>query len=319
MRRPVVVGHVRPDADCIGSMCAVALTWTGDADGGVSISLPAGSLSRRLAFLSDWANVRIADTADFEAADGFVAVDTAKKPRCNVDKALGEDWSTDRPVVNVDHHDSNTQFGSVNWVDADAGSASELVYRLIRAAGRPISPVVASLLYAGIHSDTMGFSLQTTAASALHAAADLVDSGARVAEIGARLCRSQSQSEFELNRIIYANTKVVADGRIAYSSASYDEIMGSGCTAADIDDQVSIPQSVEGIQLAILLTEGARGKTRMNFRGEADVDVLSLAVRLGGGGHNQAAGAILSGSIEQAVERVLPMAMELLDDHAKDS
>ena len=315
-RKPIVIGHVRPDADCLASMFAMALVWPGESRPAAPASLPAGSLSRRLVFLSDWARVPLAKPADFAEADGFVVGDTAQKSRCNVDKSLGDGWGDGRTIINIDHHTSNTGFGQINWVDARAGSTSELIYWLIRAAGHPITPVVASLLYAGIHGDTVGFSLPTTTASALSAAADLVDCGARVGEIGELLCRSQDRDEFELYRVIYENTKVVADGRIAYSTASYEEITRAGCTLADIDDQVGIPRSIRGIKIAILLTEGVKGRTRLNLRGESGVSVLKLANELGGGGHAQAAGAILDASIDEAVEQVIPKAIEQLDGHA---
>ena len=312
-RRLVVVGHVRPDADCLGSMLATALIWPGEGGSGVAVSLPEGSLSQRLAFLADWARVPVATSEDFAAADGFVVVDTAKRSRCNVDKSLGEAWVAGRTMIAIDHHLSNVGFGDINWIDPEAGSSAELVYHLIRAAGREITPVVASLLYAGIHSDTVGFSLPTTSASGLRAAAELVAAGARVAEIGELLCRSQSRSEFDLHRIIYDNTRIVAGGRIAYSTASFEEITRAGCSQSDIDDQVTIPRSIRGIRMAILFSEGRKGRVRLNLRGETDVDVLGIATELGGGGHAQAAGAILDGTVDEAVARVLPMAIEQLD------
>ena len=144
----------------------------------------------------------------------FVACDTAKKPRCNVGAALKEtDWCAGRPVVNIDHHGTNTNFGTVNWVVDTAGSTCELVYALLVEADLPISPEAASVLFAGIQTDTIGFTLPTTTSGALKACADLVDRGARVAELGERLCRSQTPSEFDLLRVIYANTKTTADGR----------------------------------------------------------------------------------------------------------
>lgn len=314
---PMVIGHVRPDADCLASMFAVALTWPGSAGPAAHVSLPPGSLSQRLSFLADWAAAPHASPEDFAKVDGFVVVDTAGQSRCNVDKAMGSDWSGGRMIINIDHHTSNTRLGRINWVDSESGSTAEMIYRLIRASGRPLTPVVASLLYAGIHSDTVGFSLPTTTASALSAAADLVRCGARVAQIGEGLCRSQSKNEFDLSRIIYDNTRVVADGGIAYSTASFDEIRGAGCSHADIDDQVNIPRCVKGIQIAVLLTEGKKRKVRLNIRGEAGMEVLAIANKLGGGGHAQAAGAILEASIEEAVDRVIPLAIEQLDGRTR--
>jgi phosphoesterase RecJ-like protein len=167
-------------------------------------------------------------------------------------------------------------------------------------------------LYAGIHTDTLGFSLPTTTASALHTAAELVRLGANVAELGERLVRSHRKGEFELLKIVYANTKLAAGGRLAYSSASYEEIHGAGCTAADIDDQINVPRSLEGVELAMLFSEGNRGKTRINFRGSGKVTVVELAEEFKGGGHIQAAGAVLDCGLQEAIERVVPRAVEHL-------
>ena len=310
MRQPVVIAHVVPDADALGAMLGMALAWTHE-HWQPKVSLPDGSLSQRLSFLVEWTQPRIASPADFAAADGFIVLDTAKKDRCNVGPALREtDWSAGRPIVNIDHHSTNTRFGGINWIVNDAGSSCELVYHLLRAAERPIVPLTASLLYAGIMTDTLGFSLPTTRASALRAAADLVDLGANVGELGERLGRSQRQSEFDLLRVIYANTRIVGDGRVAYSSAGFEEIQSAGCTAADIDDQINVPRSLDGVRLAMLFTEGRKGKTRINFRGSGDVTIVELAAEFKGGGHSQAAGAILDCGLQEAIDKVVPRAIE---------
>lgn len=316
LRNPLVVAHVVPDADALGSMLAVALALT-DGRREPKVSLPQASLSQRLSFLVEWAKPQIAALEDFAAADGFIVLDTAKKDRCNVGPDLREkDWATNRPIVNIDHHATNTRFGTVNWIVDQAGSTCELAYYVVRAAQQKITPLIASLLYAGIQTDTLGFSLPTTRASGLRAAADLVDLGANVGELGERLGRSQRQAEFDLLRVIYANTRVVGDGRIAYSSASYDEIHDSGCTAADIDDQISVPRSLDGVELAMLFTEGRKGKTRLNFRSSGRITVVELAQQWSGGGHPQAAGAILDMPLEQAIAAVVPKAVEYMQRFA---
>ena len=312
LRAPIVVPHVVPDADALGAMLTVAIAFASD-ECKPKVSLPEGSLSKRLAFLFDWANVPVADTDDFAAADGFVVVDTAKKSRCNVGPVLKDtDWSAGRAVVNIDHHSTNTLFGDANWVLGDASSTCEMVYFLLRAMSRPISPLTASLLYAGIQTDTLGFTLPTTTPTALSACADLVVCGADVAELGEHIYRSQSRAELDLLRVIYANTEVVADGQLAYSFAGYDEIIGAGCTAADIDDQINVPRSLDGVRLAMLFTEARKGKTRINFRSSGNVSVVDLAVQFKGGGHRQAAGAVLDCDLQEAIGKVVPQAIEHL-------
>ena len=313
LRAPVVIGHVVPDADALGAMLATARAFA-DESCRPTVALPPGSLSKRLEFMPEWAEVPLANRDAFTAADGFVVCDTAKKSRANVGAELAQtDWSAGRPVVNIDHHGTNTQFGDVNWAVETVGSTCELVYYLLRAGARSIDDVTASLLYAGMLTDTLGFSLPTTTASALRACAALTEAGAKVGELGERLCRSLRKSEFDLLRIVYANTRIAAGGDLAYSSASYDEIHDTGCSAADIDDQINIPRSLGGVRLAILFTEGNRGKTRINFRGSGDLTVVDLAIRFGGGGHAQAAGAVLDCGLQEAMEQVVPKAVEHLE------
>ena len=310
MRSPIVIAHVVPDADALGASLATATAFADDRCR-AKVSLPEGSISQRLSFLVEWARPTVAMPNEFSAADGYIVLDTAKKDRCNVGAALKEtDWSAGRPIVNIDHHSTNTRFGTVNWIVDDTGSTCELVYYLLRAADRPIVPLTASLLYAGIQTDTLGFSLPTTRASALRVAADLLDLGANVGELGERLGRSQRKSEFDLLRVIYANTRIVGDGRVAYSSASYDEIQRAGCTAADIDEQINVPRSLDGVQLAMLFTEGRKGRTRINFRGSGRVTVIELAGEFKGGGHSQSAGAILDCGLQEAIDKVVPRAIE---------
>lgn len=308
MRSPVVISHIVPDADALGSMLATALAMS-SKDCTPRISLPPDSVSQRLGFLVELAEAVVAAPGDFSSADGFIALDTAKKPRCNVGAELRQtDWSNGRPVVNIDHHATNTQFGDANWVVGEAGSTCELVYAWMKAAGVTVTPAMATLLLSGIHTDTIGFSLPSTSVWSIAAAAELMQLGANVGDLGERLYRSQTRSEFDLLRVFYANTRVNSGGRMAYSFASYDEIHDAGCSAADIDDQINVPRSLEGAELAMLFTEGRKGKVRINFRGAGDVTVVELAGQFGGGGHVQSAGAIVDGDLQTVVKTVVERA-----------
>jgi phosphoesterase RecJ-like protein len=317
LRRIVGIGHVNPDADCIGAMLGFARSWRQAARGEASIALPPGTLSRRLAFMLELAGGPIAEPPDFAAADGFVVLDTARASRLNLAANELAGGPHDKPVLVIDHHVSSTRFGTVNWIVDDAASSCELVYALLRAMALPVDAATASLLYAGLLTDTGGFALPTTSATALRTAAELVAAGAQVGLLGRRLYREYTRADFRLIQLIYANTHLAAGGRIAYSTASAAEIEAAGCTAADIDDQVNIPRSVAGIRIAILLTEGIKGRTRVNFRGEDGTDVLTLAQQFGGGGHRQAAGAVLAMPLEAAVGAVLPAATAWLDSGEK--
>ncbi|MBK9126904.1 MAG: DHH family phosphoesterase [Phycisphaerales bacterium] len=301
----VLMSHVTPDADALASAGAL---WLALREMGkrAHLVMPAGTVSRRLEYLVRLADLRPAHADDVRAADLIVALDTAKEKRLSDHGHLAV--LTRVPVMNIDHHATNTNFGRWNWIVPQASSTSELVYLILRSLGCAVSPVLATLLYAGLHTDTQGFSLSNTTPRSLQVGHDLAAAGARVAEVCERMHRSRSRGEFELMRIVYDNTRVSEDGRVAWSHVTHDDIVRTGCTAADIDDQVEIPRSIEGITLAILFSEGEPGKIRMNFRGEGGTSVLALASEFGGGGHHAAAGARLSGSLDEIMPRVLAAA-----------
>ncbi len=311
VKRPIVFGHVVPDADCLGAALGLAASLRA---GGIDarVGLPAGSVSKRLRFMLDLVpEVPIASSLP-DDRDAVIMMDTASEARIHFDpRPSPADFQSS---INIDHHVTNSRFARVNWVDEAASSTCEMVATLIRTEGWPLSAGVASLLFAGIHGDTGGFSLPGTSADALHCAADLVRAGADVSFIGERMCRSQESSEFDLLRRVYDHTTTVAGGRIAYSRLSYDDIVDAGCGPADIDDQVLIPRSLRGVRIALLFSEGEPGVTRVNLRGEGDVSVLEIAGQFGGGGHRQSAGIrIKSKPLDQVIEDVVRAAESHLD------
>ncbi len=304
-QRVALVGHVTPDADCLGSMGALArgLARLGKQS---FPALPDGTVARKLNFLVEMGGMTPATAAQIAACDLAVVVDTAKDSRVNIDGKL--DALQGVPICNIDHHATNPGYGKWNWVDAGRSSSAEMVFEVLRALPVGLDADAATLLYAGLHSDTQGFSLSNTTPRSLEVGHELAACGADVPGVCERLNRSRSRSEFELLQVVYKNTRVSSDGKLSWSTASHAEITGAGCKANDIDDQVEIVRSIEGILVAILFSEGNPGKIRMNFRAEKGISALALAQQFGGGGHTASAGAILDGTVEQVVERVLPAA-----------
>ncbi len=304
-----LIAHVTPDADCLGVIGALHLALP-ELGKYPFASLPPGTVARRLTFLIELAGVQGASSEELVACDLAIVCDTAKARRVDVDGKL--EALPNAKIVNIDHHASNTRFGTWNWVEGDASSTSELIYLLIKALGCQITPTIATLIYAGMHTDTQGFSLTNTTTRGLQIAGELAGAGADIIGTCEKLNRSRSRSEFDLLKLVYQNTQVSDDGRLAWSTANHDEINAAGCHANDIDDQVEIVRSIEGVKVAILFSEGNRNKIRMNFRGERGVAVLELAKEFGGGGHLASAGAILDGTIEEVTARVIPAAREYI-------
>lgn len=288
-RRPLIAGHVTPDADCLGSSLGLATAMRENSIDAF-VALPSECVATRLQFMLELApeipRVPVVESA--HEHDALIIVDTAGEKRINIQPATAAPLFSN--TLNIDHHITNTDFGRQNWVDPHAASTCEMIARLIIAMDWRISPRTASLLYAGIHGDTAGFSLPSTSAESLSIAAELIRCGADVSHIGEQLCRSQGHQDFELLRRVYDHTTVVDDGLIAYSYLTHQDITESGCKADDIDDQVSIPRALRGVRVAMLFSEGEPGTIRVNLRGEGKTTVVEIAQKFGGGGHSQSAG-----------------------------
>jgi phosphoesterase RecJ-like protein len=310
LQRPVIAGHINPDVDALSAMLALARLLP--CRGAITLPRTHLHLNKKAGFaLELTGDVPLASDEYIAQADAIVVLDAATTGRINVPGK----WESiaDRNVINIDHHITNTDYGRMNWVVGDASSTSEMIFHLAQAAGWIIDSTTACLLYAGLYADTGAFSLPNTTPQAFDVAASLVRMGADVERVGNRLLRNHHQSEFDLLRVVYHNTRLVHSGLIAYSTLSHEEITRVGCTQEDIDDQVSIPRSLSGVRVAVLFSEIEPGLVRVNLRGENGTPVLSIATALGGGGHQFSAGVRVRGPFESVIQRVLGQAMEYLE------
>lgn len=306
-RRVALLTHVHPDADCLGAagalhLCLAALGRQ------PQLILPAGTAPRSLIALLQWAEIAPVEPPAAAACDLAVVLDTALARRVNL--AGQSEVAAHLPTVVIDHHASNPGFGRWNWIEPDRSSTSEMVYDLAVALAAPISPPAASLLYAGIHRDTQGFSLRIASPGTLQVAAALVAAGARVAEVCELVNQRQSMNEFNLRRLVHENTRTSPGGRVAWSTTTLAELERIGCEPHDIDNQVEIVRSIDGVLIALLLSEVEPGRIRVNLRASAGASVLALAEQFGGGGHLASAGVVFKGTLAEAVAALTRAAMD---------
>jgi len=299
--KALIVGHVSPDADCISSMLVMysVLNTLGKS---AKMMLPPETVAKKFMFMFELVSPSSLPACD-ESFDLVIALDTALRNRINL--AQGFDMPSNARICNIDHHLGNERYGQINWIDSDAASTSQMVFLLVEALGAKLTPEQASLLYAGIHGDTCGFSLQGTNVATLTIATSLAELGADIGPICQKLHRSMPISEFKLMQLVYANTRTSPSGRIAWSTISCDELDQTGCGPDDIDEQVSVPRSIDGVKIAILFSERPNGRIRMNIRSEDNLNILPLAKALGGGGHAHAAGVITKGEMSATVNHVV--------------
>lgn len=301
-----VIAHVNPEGDAIGSTLAAVLAL--QAAGKTAGAFNADPLPPGLAHLPGVSGLRRAVPRD-PPFSCYLVVDTSDLDRTG---GLLDGRRRDAVVLNVDHHPGNTRFGDANWVEPTASSAGEMVYRLLREGGFPLSASVAANLYAAILTDTGGFQHGNTTADSLRAAAALVEAGAAPEEIGRGLRAHRSVGEWRLLGDVLTGLQVGRGGRLAWIEVTCGARQRAGVGLEVTEDFIEYPRNLAGVEIAMAFKEVSVDEVRVSLRSYGAVDVAELAERFGGGGHRNAAGCTVRHPLGEAKARVLAAAEALL-------
>lgn len=304
----LVVSHLSPDGDAIGSTLAMA---------GI---LKALNKSYRLANpdripakygILPWADELV--TPEDEAACGpfdvVVALDAGDVRRL---EPFPDRFAAGVHILNVDHHPTNTGYGTVQLVVPDAAATAQLVYYLACALDVAIDKPLATCLYTGIMTDTGGFRYSNTNPEVMRIAADLLRAGADPARLAEQFLERMSVGQLALLQRTLARMQRELDGRLSWTYVTLHDFEEVGATEADIDGLVQYLLRVEGVQVGILFRQTAPDRCKVSFRSREPVDVSRLAAQFGGGGHARAAGCVVSGDLPQVMEQVRRRACEAM-------
>lgn len=300
----LLLGHANPDGDQLGSLLGLGLAL---AEAGWSLIMagphPVPEPLRFLpgaALFQPW-------TAPKGPFDLVVVCDCPDPERTGA--LLEGARGSATQVANIDHHPDNKRYGTVNWVEATASATGEMIYDLIEAAGLPMTPDVATNLFTAIHTDTGSFRYSNTSAKALRTAAELVGRGADPARVAARLYEARRPESLALLGRLLQRVEVSPDGLVAWLAIP----AGSSPEAfLEAEDLVIYPRSIGSVKVGILLKETGDGRVKVSLRGKGEVAVNAIAARFGGGGHVNAAGCTVAGSLEEATAEVLRAVSEAL-------
>lgn len=308
-QRILLLTHVNPDGDAVGSMLGAAHTLR--AIGKVPfclLSSPPPSYCLRLPG-AEWLNV-------FRPGDALPAVeltwmlDTATPQRIG---PIGDAHLPDllrRPLLITDHHVTNDGGGLLNLIDPHASSTSELLFRLLQAMDLPISPQAATCLYMGVVTDTQSFQTSSTSPQTLHTAAALLTAGADLEAVVRAVYYSIPESTMRLTALVLSDLH--REGALAWACVTRAHLAATGAGDEATDDTIMRMQRIDGVRICALFKERDTATVKLSLRSTPDIDVAGVAQRLGGGGHAQAAGATLPMGLEEAQAAVLPMLRALL-------
>jgi phosphoesterase RecJ-like protein len=208
--------------------------------------------------------------------------------------------------INIDHHESNTRYGDVNWVSAREPSCGELIYRLLKVARWPITKPIADCLFTAVSTDTGSFQYATTRPGTFHVGAELVTRGANLAKICDEVYQSYSLSRVRLLKHVYSKFRLTANDRIAWFWLKQADFARTGAESADTEGLIDHIRAIAPVVVACVFEEIEPELTRISLRSKSQrVNVNEIAAQFGGGGHSAAAGARIAGKPISVQRRVV--------------
>lgn len=292
-QRILLISHLRPDGDAIGSLLGLGLALE-QAGKEVQMVLVDG-VPQSLRFMEGSRQIVRQPKGSFDLR---VVLDCSDLLRTGIPFE-----SENLPDLNIDHHITNLNFARVNLVEPEAVATSAVLASHLPEWGFSISEPVAKVLLTGIVSDTLGFRTSNTTAQALRLAADLMDRGADLANLYnlALMRRSMQAARFwaagleqlqRENRLIWTTLRLEDRNRVNYSGN-------------DDADLINFLATIDESDIAVIFVEQKEGSVKVSWRGQPGWDVSQIALHFGGGGHPGAAGAMIDGPLEQVQEQVI--------------
>ncbi len=215
-----------------------------------------------------------------------------------------------RFAINIDHHIGNTGYGDVNWFDEKAAACTEMVFSLIQALGVALTPDIALHVYLGVLTDTGSFRHGSMSARTFEIARACVDGGVDPAATARQVFDSNSIGKLRLIGSILDGMQLEAGGRVAVLRMSDALLEAAGATMDDTEGLINMPLTAQHVQAVILFKTDDGG--RVSLRSKGTLDVRSVAVKHGGGGHKNAAGLTLADATEAAERQLIDEVVALV-------
>ena len=276
-----VLSHINPDADAIGTSLAL-YTWLKQRGHRVEIANKSTDIPRNLKFLINYKKIK--NKMDY--TDSLII-----SCDCGSIDRLGFDVSG-RDIINIDHHETNTNFGKLNIVDKNAVSSSEVLYRLLCSIGG-ITKDISTALYTALISDSLNFTTANMPKSIFLLANSLVELGADPVYISSEMINSRSLASIRVLSLALSSLELSSSGKLATIIVNREDLVKSGAIYSDLDGIVDYARSLVTVEIGLMFVE-REDDVKVSIRSKS-IDISSLANHFGGGGHRNAGGFSMSG------------------------
>lgn len=297
----LILTHRSPDGDTIGSGYALAMALR---KLGKSVKVDCTDpFPEKYSYFTDKL-----EKLEFDE-EFVVSVDIADT------KLLGEKLSdyADKIDLCIDHHGSNTKYAKEYYVEASAAAAAQVIAKLIRLMNVEFDKDIANAIYTGITTDTGCFRYTNVTAETHRIAADMIDCGAESGMINRLMFETKSRSRLEIERRVMDSIQFYLDGRCAIAYATIDMMKESGAVDSDMEGVSSLPRQIEGVMAGITLREKNNGKFKVSVRTTDELDASAICANFGGGGHKAAAGCMITGTLNEAIEQIIEVVRQALE------
>jgi phosphoesterase RecJ-like protein len=301
----LVTTHIGPDGDAIGSLTAMGLIL--QKLGKYPTLVSDDGVPKRFRYLP-LSDMVVQEPPGEEKYDLIITLDAGDPSR--VGKALKNFPNPLPPLINIDHHVTNTYFGEINLVDLEACSTTEILVKLLPELGVQLNTALAECLLTGLITDTLNFRTANVTGETLRTAATLVEAGVDLHHTTTQALTLKDMSTLLLWKKGLNNARI-EDGLIwtAITSEERKEVGHQGYSTYGLGNLLT---DVYDIKMSAVLLELSDGRVTVGFRCQLPYSVSELATELGGGGHHLAAGCTIKGSLEDVTELVISKSKEAL-------
>lgn len=301
-----IMGHVRPDGDCVGS-CLAAYNYLEEQHPEVEAVVYLETPSLKFNYLKNFDRI-VSDFTEDKEYDLCICLD------CSDTLRLGDAlkfFMTAKNSLCVDHHVTNLRYAKENVVQDKASSTCEVLYSLLDE--EKISREVAECIYTGIIHDTGVFKYDCTSRKTMEIAGKLMEKGIDFSKI---IDDSFYRKTYVQNQILgraLLESITFHDSKCIFSAISKKEMDFYGVTGADMDGIIDQLRITEGVECAIFIYETSCREYKVSMRSTTELDVSKVAVYFGGGGHKKAAGCTMTGSVHDVINNLSNQIVKQLD------
>lgn len=306
VRSAALIGHIRPDGDCVGS-CLAALNYLKEQHPEVEAVVYLEAPSQKFSYLKHFDSI-VSDFTEDRVYDLCICLD------CSDTLRLGEAvkyLNTAKKSLCVDHHVTNTGYAGENVVEANASSTCEVLYGLLDEG--KISKEVAECIYTGMAHDTGIFKFDCTSQRTMEIAGKMMAKGIDFSRI---IDDSFYRKTYVQNQILgraLLESITFLDGRCIFSVVQKKDMEFYGVASADLDGIIDQLRITQGVECAIFMYETSCREYKVSLRSNTDLDVSKIALYFGGGGHKKAAGCTMAGSVHDVINNLSEQIVKQLD------